>query len=353
MEWGECWLEPPPLPPALAAEIKRRMSGIIPGWATHLAAVPWVVRAFACVVEKRLAHMPLDLWDLIALVVSQDNSCRYCYGATRTMLKIRGYRDEQIDRIERDVHLSDLTRADQVALEFARKVSHANPRATAFDRDALARVGFAPPAVAELAYAAAFAGFSNRLSSFFALPPERFEQLVDRPLARLVRPLIARKMRVKHLPPEPSPRPNEGPCADVIAVLDSCPAAHTLRAVVDDAFASPILPRRTKLLMLAVIGRALGYDHPEDEVRHGLAEDGFGPADVDEILANLGSAKLDRRDALLVPFARETVRYQPIAIQRRTRDLARVLSTEEVIEAAGVAALANGVGRLSVLLETC
>jgi len=54
-----------------------------------------------------------------------------------------------------------------------------------------------------------------------------------------------------------------------------------------------------------------------------------------------------------VPFARETVRYQPLAIQRRTRELARELSIEEVIEAAGVAALANAVGRLSVLLETC
>src|SRR5262249_20274501 len=140
---------------------------VVPGWATHLAPVPWVVRAMARVVGKRLAYMPLDLWALIGFVVSQDNSCRYCYGATRTVLRIVGYRDDQIDRIERDVHLSDLTRPEQVALEFARKVSHANPRPTARDRDEVADVGYAPAAVAEIAYAAAFAGFPNRISTLF------------------------------------------------------------------------------------------------------------------------------------------------------------------------------------------
>ena len=105
--------------------------------------------------------------------------------------------------------------------------------------------------------------------------------------------------------------------------------------------------------MLAVIGRALGCDHSEREARHALAAEGLGPADVDEILANLGSSKLDRRAALLIPFARETVRYQTGAIQRRTRQLAQELSIEEVIEAVAVTALANAVGRVSILLATC
>jgi alkylhydroperoxidase family enzyme len=107
------------------------------------------------------------------------------------------------------------------------------------------------------------------------------------------------------------------------------------------------------MLMLAVIGRAVGCDHAEDEARAALEPLGLSTADVDEILANLGSAKLDRRDTLLVRFARETVRYQPAVLQRRTRELLPTLSQEEVVEAAGITALANAVGRLSVLLETC
>jgi alkylhydroperoxidase family enzyme len=71
------------------------------------------------------------------------------------------------------------------------------------------------------------------------------------------------------------------------------------------------------------------------------------------VLANLGGPELDRREAALLPFARETVRYQASALQRRTRALADALSVAEVIEAVGVAALANVVARLSILLDRC
>jgi alkylhydroperoxidase family enzyme len=91
----------------------------------------------------------------------------------------------------------------------------------------------------------------------------------------------------------------------------------------------------------------------EGEAREALAAEGFGSADVEEILANLGSPKLDARERLLMPFARETVRYRTGAIQERTRALGETLSAEEVVEAVGITALANSVGRLSILLETC
>src|SRR5579875_3661043 len=130
MEWGDCWLAPAPLQEGLAAEVRRGIGGILPGWAPRLAAVPWVVRANTRFVAVRFAYMPPALSSWINLVVSQDNSCRYCYGVTRALLKVLGYGDAQIDRIERDVHLADMARAEQAALEFARKVSHANPRPT-------------------------------------------------------------------------------------------------------------------------------------------------------------------------------------------------------------------------------
>jgi AhpD family alkylhydroperoxidase len=103
MEWGTCWLEPVPVPPDLATEVKRRTGGVLPAWATRLAAVPWVVRGFARHNEKRFAHMPARLWDLINLVVSQDNSCRYCYGATRAVLTIQGFDAAAIARFEAEI----------------------------------------------------------------------------------------------------------------------------------------------------------------------------------------------------------------------------------------------------------
>jgi AhpD family alkylhydroperoxidase len=353
MEWGECWLEPPPVPPAFAAEIKKLTGGVLPAAIARTASVPWVGRTWARVVHKQVAHMPLALWDLIGLVVSQDNSCRYCYGATRTILRLVGYREEQIDRIERDVAVSDLGRPERLALEFARKVSHANPRPTAQDRAALVDAGFTPAVVGEIVFAAAFSGFPNRVATLFALQPEEFEKLPDRLIGRLLRPLIARTMRGKRVPPPACPEPNTGPFRELVEVLTGSPKAQVVRDAVDGAFASSVLPRRTKLLMIAVIGRALGCGTSERAARDGLAAEGLTGTDVDGILANLGSDKLDRRDALLVPFARETVRYQTGSIQRRTRELARELPTDEVLEAAGVAALANALGRASILLETC
>jgi alkylhydroperoxidase family enzyme len=164
---------------------------------------------------------------------------------------------------------------------------------------------------------------------------------------------VARRLRARRVAPEPLPRPNDGPCAAVVAALAGSPVARVLREVIDDALASPVLPRRTKLLMLAVIGRALGCRHSEVEAAEGLRAAGFTSDDVSEVLANLGSPKLDGREALLVPFARETVRYRNAAIQRHTRELWERLGTQEVLEAIGIAALANGVCRLSVLLEAC
>src|SRR5262245_50286683 len=168
-EWGECWLDPSPMPREFVADLKRRTGGIVPAWAPRLASVTWVVGANALGVQERVAFMPLGLWDLIGFVVSQDNSCRYCYGITRTVLKVLGYRDAQVDRIERDVHLAELPPAEEAALVFARKLSHANPRPVAADCDALERAGHDRAAVAEIACVAAFAGFSNRVATCFAI----------------------------------------------------------------------------------------------------------------------------------------------------------------------------------------
>jgi len=160
-------------------------------------------------------------------------------------------------------------------------------------------------------------------------------------------------MRGRRVPPMLPPSPNPDPFARLVTAVAGSPFARILRDIVDQAMASPVLPRRTKLLMIAVIARAVGCAYCESETRAGLGVEGLDSGAVDEILAILGSAKLDGRDALLIPFARETVRYQIAGIQRRTRNLARELTTEEVIEAVGIAALANSLARLSVVLEPC
>jgi len=60
---------------------------------------------------------------------------------------------------------------------------------------------------------------------------------------------------------------------------------------------------------------------------------------------------LDAVEQQLVPFARETVWYEPAQIQRRGRELLRTLSREQFLELVAVSALANVLCRLGFLVE--
>jgi alkylhydroperoxidase family enzyme len=353
MEWETSLLPAGPVPPPLRDEV-RRLVGTVPAWVAHVAPVPWLVRGLVRMQSKPVAFSPPALCDLIALAVSQDNSCRYCFGIQRTIMRVLGYREAQLERLERDHHLADLTPAERAALAFARKISRASPRVSPAERDELAAAGYTPLGVAEIAFVAAATVFANRGATLLALPPEPFEKFVERPLGRLLRPLLARKLRARPRRPEPLALPNDGPCAAVVRVLDGSPAATVLRQTIDEAWASPVLPRRTKALLLAVIGRALGCTHAETEATGILAADGLGASEIEDVLATLSSPRLDGRERRLVPFARDTARYDhTVPIQRRMREAAEGLRPAEILEAVGVMALANTVCRLSVLLDFC
>lgn len=354
MEWSECLLPEGEVPRAVRAEARRTLR-VVPAWVSRLAPSPWLLRACFRLMDSRrpIAHAPIELCELIALVVSRDNSCRYCYGAQRTFLAVLGIPEERIARLERDLEVSDLSAGERAALDFARKISRSDPRATRSDVEGLLRAGFDRVAVAELAFSAASTVFMNRVATLLALPPEPSEGMVDKPIFRLMKPLAAWWLRPRPRDPEPLPVPNDGPCAEVVAALAGSPSAGVLRRTIDEAMASEVLPRRAKVLMLAVIGRALGCERSQDEARRLLAPAGLDAAAIEEILAHLGSPALDPLEAMLVPFARETVRSQAVAIQQRTRVLAAALTTDQVLEVVGIASLANAVCRLSVLLDVC
>src|SRR2546422_47339 len=154
LEWGECIVPAAPVPPALQAEVRKAV-GAVPGWLARLAPSPWLVRALCEIIARPFAHAPLEVCNLVALVVSQENSCRYCYGVQRAVLKIFGQRDEHIDALVRDAQVSQLTPAARAALDLARRLTRANPRPGGGDFEALVRAGFSRPAAAEIVFAAA------------------------------------------------------------------------------------------------------------------------------------------------------------------------------------------------------
>jgi hypothetical protein len=191
---------------------------------------------------------------------------------------------------------------------------------------------------------------SNRLSTLPALPMEsaRHDRLW---YVRLLRPFVARRLRSRRGQPENlPPELQTGPYAYVAREFDGLPAGRVLGELLRQAFESPILTRRAKALIFAVVARGLGSERAEREATELLGPLGLEEAEVREVLAHLASPKLDETEATLVPFARETIRYRLADIQRRAGKLREGLSVEQFLEVVGVVSLANAVCRLSLVL---
>jgi hypothetical protein len=65
----------------------------------------------------------------------------------------------------------------------------------------------------------------------------------------------------------------------------------------------------------------------------------------------LQSPRLSQRDARLIPWVRNTVYYQTAMVQKQTGTLVAEIGDAAILEAIGVAALANATVRLATLLE--
>ena len=349
-EWPECLVPRAEMPLALAKEI-RAMVGRGPALVNYLAHAPWVARTAARAINGAPAYLSPSLAERIGLVVAQDNSCRYCYGMQRSLLRIAGHSEADVDRIVRDSMVVDLSPAERAAVDYARRLSRCSPRPSRADFDRVVAAGLDRGAALETVLYVVEGCFMNRVSTLAALPPEPLEALTKSSYFRFLRPLMARGFRKPMARPLPPP-PSAGPFADVVTALADSPWSHMVRATIDEALASPILPLRTKAMVIAVVARALDCPYGEREARALLAREGFAEADVEEVLQTLSSPRLDAREARVVPFARETIRYQTSAIQMRMREVARELSPPEAMELIGVISLANGLCRLSVLVDS-
>ena len=349
MQWAECLLPPADMPPALVKEI-RAIVGRGPALVHRLGHAPWVVRTVARIIDGRSAYLSPALAERIGLVVAQDNSCRYCYGMQRSLLRIAGRSEAEIDRIVRDSMVVDLSPTERAAVDYARRLSRCSPRPGPADLQKVVAAGVDPGAAVEIAAMVMEGSFMNRLATLAALPPEPLEALTQATYFRFIRPFIALGFRKRPARPQ-APPANEGACARIVAALGDSPWARVVRVTIDEACASPILPMRTKALILAVVARALDCSYGEREARALLGREGFTAAEVDQVLETLSSPRLDAREARVVPFARETVRYQPAVIQARVREICRDLSPAEMTELFGTISLANGICRLSALLD--
>ena len=351
VEWEACLLEPVVDPAATRA--LRRELGFVPHGITFFLDSPWMRRVPLLLRSffMPLVHVRPAFAEMIALVVSQDNACRYCYAATRSLLRILGYPEDRIRRLEEGLLTTDFDARERLALDFARRVSRASPLAAAADARPLLEAGWSEGAVREITFVTGVNIFYNRLSTLAALPPEPVERMAASWQARLFRPLVVwmlKRRRASALSATGSSAHAAAPFGTIVEALDDLPVCPPLRELVDAAWSSDALARRTKALVFAVVARGLVCPAAEAEATRLAVAEGLSTAAVAETLANLASPALDPVERAIVPFARETIRYEPAQIQRRARALRAQLSRGQFVELLGIAALANTLCRLDV-----
>jgi alkylhydroperoxidase family enzyme len=345
IDWGEPLVEP-----AWEAEAKRY--GGASDYTRRLAPIPWLRRTCAAWMLCPLTALPLRLADLAFLVVSQENSCRYCYGAARAHLRILGYPERLIGEIERDMQLAELDHREHAFIRFCRQLARSNPRPARAQRDELMRLGFTELQIKEATFLIANHCLQNRVASMLACPPVLvYERLGRSFVGRLLRPILAQANRKSIPVPADFVAAPDAPFARLTGALAGLPAAYLLDQALNGAFESKVLSRRLKALMFGVVARLLECGFCEPESRKLLRAEGFDDAEAAACLASLTSPRLDPQESAILAWVRETVRYQPGQLQMRTRELRDLVGAEAVLEAVGVAALANTTARVAMLLE--
>jgi AhpD family alkylhydroperoxidase len=95
----------------------------------YFTSAPWLARAIVDLHPEfgLLMHLDLHQMDIIELVVSQENSCRFCYAAVRMLLWAQGMSEARIQYIEQTLSQADLAPKTTAAIAFARRQSRVGP----------------------------------------------------------------------------------------------------------------------------------------------------------------------------------------------------------------------------------
>jgi AhpD family alkylhydroperoxidase len=236
VEWDACVLEPRH-DRELESYVRREL-GAVPPAVPYFTASPWLVRSMAGLSYHcaPLAHLDYELADLVSLVVSQDSSCRYCYGVQRTLMRVHGLPEARIRQIEQNFLEAEIEPRTKVALEFARRFVRASPPVSDADLHALSASGFGGPEIRELAFQAAYSVFMNRLMTTAAIPVESVERLAEHwalgwiaPFARLVMRRRWRRAEVTPLTAEQ----RVGPWSYLVCALDGYPRRPRCASALD------------------------------------------------------------------------------------------------------------------------
>jgi len=330
----------------------RKFMGMVPDFMTRVSPNGWLRVMMLKGVNVKAAEMPGNLMDIATLVCSQENACRFCYGIARTQLKFFGYSDRLISNIEQDMLMAELDQKDLTFIRFCRSLARSNPRPSKAELDRLLEFGFSPLQVTEMAFQVARQCFVNRVVTFLSPPPMHgLERLPDSFFGRLFRPIIARILRAGGYTGNGSFEVSDNPFAHIMKALTGLPAAVFFQEGIEGAFASTVLSQDLKVLMFAVVARSLNCSSCGTICSNLAQNTGFTVEEYVNALSALKCTRLNDQEQLLLAWTRETVHYQTGIMQLRVKELSTQVDNDRLLEAIGVAALANSIVRLGILLE--
>ncbi len=352
------WCDVPLVSPMPDLDWERESTkrlGFKSNFVKYLTPVRWMMEADELMHARVTPNVSVELAALISLVVAMDSSCRYCYGAFRSLLKIMGYSEQMIRKLEEGLALNELPKKEKTALEFARKISRAAPRPSRTDLEEIKAAGYSPIEIAEIAYLAGNNASANRLATLLALPPDPLEEVEANWLKKWKRPFTRKQFRALLTPIFNVRHPTNfaGPGAAIVDAFESSPASAALATVLDGAWNSSRTSKRVKALIFGVVARGLNCPACEAEAVGNLRREGWTDAETQHLLTYLTSSKLDSFELRVLRFARETVRYQPRRLQELAQNFAAGLEREVLLEIIGLVSFANGLARMSVLLHRC
>jgi len=353
-DWNAPVVEPRPSP--ALRQLFRRRAGLVPTVVPYVNPHAWAYRPFLFLMRPDVRAIDRSLCSQICFVVARDNACRFCYGSFRAFLRVTGYSESDLDRLEQELHLRDQTGTDRNALRFAVEISQG--RLDGDDRlQSLATDGYSDTAIREVAGIAVVTALANRVGTMLAVPVNtKAEHLTSRWYFDLLQPVVQSLLRgwqwVGAPPVDPlSPEDIDGPFAPWIRPLRGTCVGHVVHAITtrwtDEESA---LPLRTKLLALAVVARGLGAAALEERART-LLSDRFGlPADaLTAAVKHLRGPAAEDSGTGLLHLARASTRYEASSIQRMVPEHTRELSRPETIDAVATLGVCNALARLRVL----
>ncbi|PCI27612.1 MAG: hypothetical protein COB67_08200, partial [SAR324 cluster bacterium] len=122
--WNDSYLKDtgPDLPTSVKIEIIKIM-GYVPEIFPALGVSPWIIKGLLEFDQIPITHIDFRLADMILMIISRENTCRFCYGASRSMLKITGMKENKIREMESDLFSSTLNKKEKAALSFVQVMS--------------------------------------------------------------------------------------------------------------------------------------------------------------------------------------------------------------------------------------